>query len=444
MAGAERIRNGYHNILRREILELIPQEAKTILDLGCGTGALGRAIKERQPCIVDGVELNKEAAKEAEKVLDSVVCDNLNRYDPTLDAKKYDCIILADILEHLVAPWYVLKKFAQVLTESGTVIASVPNIAHPWIISQLQKGLFRYEQAGILDVTHLRFFTKTTIFQLFTKAGLKITYTRPWPSENNPIQYHVIAEKASLPFPEPLVSILILTYNGWGYTEQCLASIQRYTDTPYKIIVIDNGSADETVQELRKKKSILHIENIGNLGFGRGFNIGLECIDTPYFVIANNDIIATQGWLSTMLRHIDSDDTLVALGPRSNYVSGPQIVKDVPYTNCTCLQAYALEQFTAIERPITYLQRVVFFCTLFKSIVLQKVGVLDERFEIGNFEDDDYCLRIKLAGLRAAFDNSVFIHHYGSKTFIENKLDYAKIMEENKQKFLKKWNIKEQ
>ena len=179
------MRKGYYDLKRPEILNLIPTEAKSIFDLGCGTGSLGKALKERQPCHVTGIELNKEAAETAKKNLDIALCDNLNRYNPTFVDRKYDCIILGDILEHLIQPWQVLKKFAQVLEENGTVIASIPNIAHPWIISQLQKGLFRYELAGLLDITHLRFFTKTTIGQLFYKAGLKITKITPWPNEKS-------------------------------------------------------------------------------------------------------------------------------------------------------------------------------------------------------------------------------------------------------------------
>ncbi len=144
----------------------------------------------------------------------------------------------------------MLKKFTQVLEDNGVVIASIPNISHPWIISQLQKGLFRYELAGLLDVTHLRFFTKTTIGQLFYKAGLKITNIEPYPTESNPVQYLVTAKKPVVEHKDPLATILILTLNAWEYTAQCLASIKELTETPYKILVIDNGSTDGTVEHL--------------------------------------------------------------------------------------------------------------------------------------------------------------------------------------------------
>jgi len=441
MSDSLRLRPGYHNLLRREIFELIPQSATSILDLGCGTGELGKAVKNRQKCFYAGIELNKEAADIAATRLDKTWQDNLNRFDPSHLHKKFDCLIFADILEHLVHPKQVLEKFVSTLDNNGLIIASLPNIAHPWIISQLQKGLFRYEAAGILDKTHLRFFTQTTIFQLFYKAGLKIVALRPYPSAANPVQYHVLAKKPKLKHKEALATILILSYNTWPLTIRTIENIKRHTYTPYKILVIDNGSTDGTTVYLRADPQIYHIENTCNLGFGRGFNIGLELIDTPYFVLCNSDIVVTKNWLKRMITHIDLDEKLACLGPRSNYVSGPQRVESPDYKDLQALQEYAKTFYEKAGTVLTYHQRIVFFCTLFKSIVLKHVGLLDERFEIGNFEDDDYCMRILGRGAKCAFDNSVFIHHYGSQTFIKNKLDYKKIMEKNKERFLKKWKL---
>jgi len=337
----------------------------------------------------------------------------------------------------------VLEKFTSQLTEKGRVIASLPNIAHPWIISQLQKGLFRYDTAGITDITHLRFFTLSTIFQMFYRAGLKIIKVSPYPSAQNPVQYHIIAQKPVLKYKEFLATILILSYNTWPFTIRAIDSIKRMTSTPHKILVIDNGSTDGTVAYLRADKQILHIENTCNLGFARGFNVGLQCVDTPYFVLSNSDIVATKGWLNRMIHNISRDEKLVCLGPRSNYVSGPQLIPDAPYKDLNAMHDFA-KKVTRIEGTrLTYSHRIVFFFTLFKTGVLNRIGFLDEQFEKGNFEDDDYCLRIASQGGRCAFDNTTFIHHYGSQTFLKNKFNYKKILEENKARFFKKWNLKE-
>jgi GT2 family glycosyltransferase/SAM-dependent methyltransferase len=435
------MRTGYHDLLRREILELVPPTAKSLLDLGCGTGKLGKAIKERQSCFVEGIELNKEAAKIAENNLDVVITDNLNRYDPTFSKNRYDCIVFADILEHLISPWTVLNKFASVLTDDGVIIASIPNVAHPWIIENLQKGLFRYEPSGILDITHLRFFTKTTIFQMFARCGLKITKFRPWPDAKNPVQYHITAIKPRLQFKNPTTTILVLTYNGWEWTEGCLDSIKKNTKEPHKILVIDNGSTDGTVERLRADTTLLHIENSHNLGFGRGFNLGLMLVDTPYFVLSNSDVIVTKDWLKRMIQHIDTDKKLLILGPRSNYVSGPQLISNVPYTDNAGLEKYAHELALGALNRVMYFPRIVFFFVLLKSVALQKVGFFDEIFGLGNFEDDDYCLRAIRAGYKLGFINTVFIHHYGSQTFKHNKIDYENLMRENQKRFMSKWHL---
>jgi len=441
MGGANGLRKGYHDLLRREILELIPTTSKAILDLGCGAGNLGKALKKRQPCLVHGIELSSEAAEIAGKNLDHIWCDNLNRFDPKFIKQKYDTLIFADILEHLVSPWRTLKKFTSSLTDNGTIIASIPNVAHPWILNNLKQGIFRYEPAGILDITHLRFFTKTSLFQLFYSAGLKITNIRPYPSIDNPIQYHVTAVKTPLVTRAPTVTILILAHNSWAITKQCIDSIKKNTKSSYKILVIDNASTDETVTELRKDKSIFHIENSSNLGFSKGYNVGLMLMDTPYFVIANNDTVVTDGWLPRMIYNIDNDEKLMVLGPRSNYVSGPQLVKDVPYKGEKSLAEFARVYRCGCARAVTYFPRIVFFFALFKAEVLKKVGFLDEIFGKGNFEDDDYCMRVAQKGLKTGYDNTTFIHHHGSHTFKKDIKEYQILMLGNEKKFLKKWNF---
>ncbi len=443
MTHGDTLRKGYHDLLRREILDLIPPTAKSILDLGCGTGTLGRALKQRQNCCVHGIELSKDAAQVARENLNHVWCDNLNRFDPIFIKQKYDTLIFADILEHLISPWRCLKKFLPVLTDDGVVIASIPNVAHPWITSNLKKGLFRYEPAGILDITHLRFFTKTSIFQLFYMAGLKIIDIRAHPSDKNPTQYLITAIKMPVAVRKPAALILILTFNEWIYTKRCLDSIKKHTHTPYKILVIDNGSTDETVAELRKDHSIYHIENSCNLGFSKGFNIGLAVVDTPYFVIANSDTVVTEYWLASLIYHIGNDPDLMLLGTRTNHVSGPQKIKNAAYTDDKSLDEYA-ETLKKHEEPdVTYCPRIVFFFTLFKAEVLKRVGYFDEIFEKGNYEDDDYCMRVRAKKLKTAYCNTVFIHHFGSRTFVGNKMDFAACLKENKEKFFKKWHLTE-
>jgi len=443
MPPSDAMRPGYHNLRRREIIELVPTSAKRILDLGCGTGELGKALKDRQRCHVTGIELNKEAFKIAEKNLDLAFCDNVNRYDPAITNQKYDCIVFGDILEHLISPWVVLIKFRKVLTDGGVVVASIPNVGHPSVVAQLERGLFRYELAGILDITHLRFFTKTTTFQLFYKAGLKVVECAAFPSTDNPQQYLITAVKPQLKFEKPLCTVVILAFNGWRFTKKCIDSLKERTFAPYKVLVVDNGSTDMTVKALRQDHSIFHVESDCNQGFSRGFNLGLELIDTPYFVICNSDTVVTPGWLTTMLKHINIEKDLVVLGPRSNYVSGPQQVEGVTYNNDKTMCEYAASRSVDELNPISYFFRIVFFFVLFKSRVLSEVGYLDDNFTKSNFEDDDYCIRVSRKRLKAAYDNTVFIHHWGRATFKENKVNWESEMKTNKALFMSKWGLTE-
>jgi GT2 family glycosyltransferase len=443
MSNADRMRAGYHNLCRPEILDLIPTTAKSILDLGCGTGELGKALKKRQTCIVDGIELNKEAAHLAKTNLDTVHIDNLNRFCPCFIKRKYDVLVFGDILEHLISPWEVVRKFTTLLNDDGIIIASIPNVAHPSVVSQLQRGLFRYAVAGILDITHLRFFTQTTIFQLFYRAGLKIVNIRPYPAVTNPIQYLVTAVKPKLEHKIAIATVLILTYNGWRFTKQCIDSIKQRTFAPYHILVIDNGSTDETVQELRKDRTIFHIENTCNQGFARGMNIGIELVHTPFFVLSNSDVVVTLGWLSMMLKHMKTDKDLMVLGPRSNYVSGPQECANVPYKTDAEMLKYAESRTANITTPLSYFFRIVFFFALFRTETILRVGFLDERFALSNYEDDDYCMQIASKNLRAAYDNTVFIHHWGRVTFKENKRDWNNELSTNRAIFMAKWGLKE-
>ena len=432
---------GYHDLLRPEILALIPQTAKKILDLGCGTGELGKALKKRQACIVNGVEADPFAAKEAEKNLDNIDTHDLNIPRNKKYGAKYDCLVFADILEHLFNPWGTVINECENLSPDGTVIASIPNIAHPDIVKNLTRGLWQYANAGILDITHVRFFTKTSICQLFLKANLKIKNIIPFPSAENPIQYLIVAKPKKSQTTQPKVTLLMLACNALEYTKKAIESIYQHTKIPFQLIVIDNGSTDGTPSHLRKDDRYYHIENQSNLGFPTAMNLGLEFISTPYFAILNNDIIVTDGWLKRMIETIESDPKIAIVGPRSNYVSGPQIDPNAKYSNMDEMHVYARNASNgSFERPKIF-HRIVFFCTLLKSQLLTEVGGLDEQFGMGNFEDDDYCRRAIQKGYKCAIDNGVFIHHYGSQTFRANNIDYKKLIEENLKKFKKKWGL---
>jgi len=166
---------------RPDVLGLIPMEARAVLDVGCSIGVLGEAIKRRNNARVVGIEMDEAMASEAQQKLDRVIVGDVERMDlrEHLSDEMFDCIVFADILEHLRDPWTFLKDVTACLRTSGTIVASLPNIRHVSTIKNLLiKGYWPYRDRGIHDRTHLRFFTLRNIRELFSSANLQITTIR--------------------------------------------------------------------------------------------------------------------------------------------------------------------------------------------------------------------------------------------------------------------------
>ena len=164
----------YYSSTREDLLTLVPANARRVLDVGCGAGQLGRGLKEQCAREVVGIELDRSAAQIAAGVLDRVICTAVESIPVKELDPPYDCIIFGDVLEHLVDPWATLSRLATILTSDGSIVASLPNVAHWSVIAGLLKGRWEYQDRGVLDRTHLRFFTRRSIVDLFAQAGLII------------------------------------------------------------------------------------------------------------------------------------------------------------------------------------------------------------------------------------------------------------------------------
>ena len=158
---------------RPEVVALVPASARRVLDLGCASGALGAALKARQDCEVVGIEADPAYARDAEERLDRVICADLDSFDE--DLGRFDCVVAADVLEHLVDPWAVLARWAAALEPGCLAIISLPNARHWEVFRELAlRGTFPRRAAGIFDATHLRWFTLADVYGLCTAAGLTL------------------------------------------------------------------------------------------------------------------------------------------------------------------------------------------------------------------------------------------------------------------------------
>lgn len=160
-----------------KIVSLVPP-ATRVLEFGCATGYMSDVLKNRLGCTVTGVEISPEAAELAEQHTDRVIVGDAEKIDyaAELAGEEFDVVLFADVLEHLKEPGDVLRRIRPFVAENGVVIASIPNIAHGSVRLALLGGEFRYRDLGLLDSTHLRFFTRASIQDLFEETGYVVTH----------------------------------------------------------------------------------------------------------------------------------------------------------------------------------------------------------------------------------------------------------------------------
>lgn len=164
----------YYENERPEVVALVPAEARFVIDVGCGAGGLGRYLKATRPGVeVRGIEPVAAQAERAKRVLDDVLVTGAEAALPA-HWPAPDCVIFADVLEHLVEPWDVVRSYRQRLAVGGVCVASIPNVANRRVLSALYRHRWDYTAHGIMDRTHLRFFTRETAVEMFEQAGFSI------------------------------------------------------------------------------------------------------------------------------------------------------------------------------------------------------------------------------------------------------------------------------
>ncbi|BBI36136.1 glycosyltransferase [Cohnella abietis] len=238
-----------------------------------------------------------------------------------------------------------------------------------------------------------------------------------------------------------LTSIVIATYNKLEYTQLCIESIRKYTERgSYEIIVVDNQSTDETVDWLKKQDDIKAIYNNQNLGFPKACNQGIEISAGDNILLLNNDTIVTSNWLTNLITALYSASNVGAVGSVTNNCSYLQTIP-VNYSNMEEMQDFAHQ--INHSNPSSWEERLklIGYCMLIRKSVVDQIGLLDERFTPGNYEDDDYSLRIRLEGYKLLLCKDTFIHHFGSVSFGEVEKSYYDLLNRNRGKFISKWGF---
>jgi 2-polyprenyl-3-methyl-5-hydroxy-6-metoxy-1,4-benzoquinol methylase len=167
---------GYYSN-REEMLNYIPPNVKVVLDIGWGEGRYGHLVEKERTAEVWGVELDRAAAAKAGMVLDTILVGNIEENNLLMPNHYFDCIIFNDVLEHLQYPWLVLKKVLRYLAINGYVVASIPNVRfYDHMKKLLLHEEWEYVDMGIMDKTHLRFFTRKSIRNMFERCGYDVLY----------------------------------------------------------------------------------------------------------------------------------------------------------------------------------------------------------------------------------------------------------------------------
>ncbi|WP_274649445.1 glycosyltransferase family 2 protein [Paenibacillus humicola] len=240
-----------------------------------------------------------------------------------------------------------------------------------------------------------------------------------------------------------LTSIIIPTYNALELVKRTVEAVRQHTDeteTPYELIVVDNGSTDGTDEWCAGER--VHLLSLPrNTGFPAACNVGLRYARGDGLLLLNNDVTVMPGWLSGLTAALTGIPDAGIAGPVTNYCSGRQQI-DVSFADMADFQRIAAERRGRPDLAPVQVQRLIGFCMLFKRELYERIGDLDERFSPGHYEDDDYCLRARMSGFGLLMCPDVLVHHEGSVSFKRSDPgQLQRLVKTNRRRFIEKWRI---
>ena len=244
----------------------------------------------------------------------------------------------------------------------------------------------------------------------------------------------------------PLASVIVVSFNTLAFTRLCVASILANTEYPnYELILIDNGSSDGSAEDLsqlaERYPHLRVIRNPDNRGFGPANNQGLTVARGEILVLLNSDTMVPVGWLTRLAHHL-ADPRLGLIGPATNRTCNEAQIA-APYTTYGEFLRFARTRSADHDGMRHPIRMPMMFCVAWRRDVLREVGLLDERYETGMFEDEDYALRVTAAGYDVAWAADAYVHHayHASIGKLLPSGEYVTLFRRNQAKFEEKWGI---
>jgi GT2 family glycosyltransferase len=247
--------------------------------------------------------------------------------------------------------------------------------------------------------------------------------------------------------PMPVTSIIIVSHNGLRQTTApCLESIFRNDARgDFEVIVVDNNSSDDTpvylADTMEREPRLRCVFNESNRGFAGGNNDGLKIASGSLLILLNSDCIVTKNWIEGLNASLLEDPAIGLVGPVSNSVGNEQRI----FTSGVTPEEIIAEGMAWVSnsRGARFeTEMLSFFCVALRRDVLDRVGMLDETFGLGFYEDDDYCMRARHAGYKLICAEDVFVYHRGGGSFGRFAQGTRKIMKENRRKLETKYSCR--